>query len=341
MKLSTAATLAILGVASVTGAVLIHPQPLAAPAGSGQLVFPGLAKTLPQATRIRITGGASTGDIKTTTLELKDGHWGIAERGGYPAQPQKMRELFAGLSDLKLLEPRTSNPASFARLGVDDPNTPNSTANLIRVENTGGQSMATLILGHRSQRSAGGLSETVYVRRPDQTQSWLAEGQIPADSDPQAWLVREIANIPHASLAEIVVQRGADHMDFTRKGDAFIIAAPPPGKLDDYKVEQIGSALEGLTLSDVRPGKLPGTPLGTTVFTTTDGLVLTVTVNKDDKTVWASFAATGKGAEVYKPLAGWAYQLPEWRQSALMPAASEMVSAEPPKPAAAQPPAHR
>lgn len=334
MKLGTASALLLLGVITIGASVVLQPRPTAEPAGAGQLMFPGLEATLPQVTRLEVTGGAGNGKPRTSTLVLQNGQWGIAERGGYPAQPQKLREVFTGLGELKLLEPRTADPTLFGRLGVDDPAAPNSTATLLRAKTGSGAVLAELLLGHTSQRSQGGLPQSVYARRPAETQSWLAEGRIPVDADPTAWLVREIVDIPRARIAKAEVDRGADHLAFTRKGDAMTLDNPPAGKLDDYHVNEIGSALEGLTLADVKPGALPGTLLGTSVFTTTDGLVMSVTVDRDGKDVWASFAATGTGAAAFDKLKGWAYQLPEWRADTLVPAAATMLSTEPAKDAA-------
>ena len=46
-------------------------------------------------------------------------------------------------------------------------------------------------------RTQGNVPEEIYVRRPDDNQSWLAEGSLQADADPQLWLDRDIMNIGH------------------------------------------------------------------------------------------------------------------------------------------------
>lgn len=334
MKPATALVLAALGFASLAGALLLRPLQPTSLAGAGQKLFPGVAAQLPKASRIEIEGAASLGALRSTTLILRNGTWSIAERGGFRAQPPKLRELLAGLTELTLREPRTADPENFARLGVNDPASPNSTASLLRVKDEAGTLLAAVILGHRSQRS-GGQAEQVFVRIPGQTQSWLAEGHIPADSDPQAWLVREIIDLPGSRIATVTVQNGADHITFAHKPNGAegmtLTSPPPPGRLEDDHIDAIGTALEGLTLADVRPLPLPGTPVGASVFTLTDGLAITVTLNRDDKTVWASLSAAGPGAEAYGRLNGWAFQLPEWRQTSLVPAVSDLVANEPAK----------
>lgn len=331
MRGGLAVALLLLGGLAIGGTVLLRPVAPPVPQGAGQPMFPGLAAALPQAREIDVTGGG-----KATTLILKETPrgvvWGIAERGLYPAVPARLRELLAGLGELRLLEPRTADPALFARLGVDETAAQGSTAVLLRVKGDGGAVLAELLVGHRIQRSKGGLPEAVYVRRPGERQSWLAEGRLVADADPQAWLVREIVDIGRARIASVVVQRGADRLAFARRGEALTLLDPPLGKLDQFHVDEMGRALEGLTLADVRPGALPGAALGRAVFTTVDGLVMTVTVNRDDSAtpaaIWASFAAGGEVTAAYGGLAGWAFQLPAWRETSLVPRPSDMVEAE-------------
>jgi hypothetical protein len=326
MKPTTAIALLLLGAATVAAGVQLRPRVEAMPQGAGHLMFPGIADRLDRAQRIVVTGSG-----KTSTLVRQDGRWTLAERGSYPIQPPKMRSLLAGLVELRLLEPRTADPASLARLGVDDPASPSSTAVAMKVTTEDGTVLADLLLGHRSQRSQGGLPETVYVRRPAETRTWLAEGRIPGDADPQSWLIREVIDIPADSVAHIAVSHGMEKIEFVRSGDGMVLANPPAGKIDEYRLGEVAKALEGVTLADVRRGPLPGQSVGNVVFTTTAGLVIDASVAREDKQLWASFAAHGTGAEALQGLAGWAFHLPEWRQTALVPAISDLIGPEPVK----------
>jgi len=322
MKPATAFVCAVLGAAAVTGALYLRPPSAPIVAGQGDLVFPGLAEQLPDATRLSIISATNS-----VLMVRQTDHWSIADRDFYPAQTPKLRQFFAGLADLKLREPRTADPALFARIGVDDPATKGSTAILVKVESTNGDVLAQVILGHRSLRSQGGLPESVYIRRPGEEQSWLAEGKLAADADPQAWLPRDIVSIAHDKIAHVVVTRGASRVELAGAGGKFSLVGPPPGKIDDVRVDETGQALENLTLADVKKGDLPGTTQGQAVFTTTDGLAIAVTLAKDGKQVWASFAASGPGADAYKDLLGWAFELPEWREASLLPALADIVTA--------------
>lgn len=315
----------------------------------GTLVFPGLAAKLQSAEIVTITSKAQTLDIIK-----KDGIWGLASRGGYPVQQDRLRELLTGLTELRVTEPRTADPAQYARLGVDDPSLPITTANLVRVLDGKGTLIAELIVGHRRVRTSGTVPESIYIRRPGEAQSWLAEGRLPVDADPQLWFDRDITNIRMKDVAGVVSTRtGATPLEFGRDGDTLLLKSPADHpRLDEYRVEDVFRGLESLTLTDVKPlapngtPALPGQPVGTAVYTIADGMTVTVTVHREDVTVWTSFEADGTGdaqprAEaLQKRIGPWAYQVGAWKEKSFVPTLDELKSTEPDpdaKPDAAKP----
>jgi hypothetical protein len=293
----------------------------------GRLMFPDLAAKLQNAARIEIVH-----QDKTTTIARHGDTWGLADRGGYVVQPSKLRGMLTALTELRLVEPRTTDPAQFSRLGLEDPTEKAATSNLLRVLDGAGKPIVMLIVGHRRVRTQGNVPEQVYVRRPDDNQTWLAEGSLQVDADPQLWLERDIMNIDHARIASVAVQRGEQKLDFARDGQKLVVREPadhPP--LDDYKVDDVDRALELLTFQDVQTDKEPvGDQIGQSVYTTSDGMAVTATVFKGDKDIWARFAATGsdkskdEADKLNARLAGWTYQLGSWKEKALVPSLDDL-----------------
>jgi hypothetical protein len=300
---------------------------------AGTLVFPGLAEKLQKAAHVEIHHQGQVLDIS-----LANGKWGLADRGGYPVQQDRLRQLLTGLTELRITEPRTSIASEFARLGVEDPQASTANSNLLRVLDSSGAPLAELIVGHRRMRTQGNLPEAVYIRRPGEPQSWLAEGSLPVDADPQLWLARDIVNIDHSKIASVTVHRGDATLVFGRDGDKFVLKSPTDHpKLDDYKVEDVGRSLEQVTLTDVKPASQePGTKLGSADIVTTDGMKITVTVFKKDKDVWAQFAASGDGDAkkaadtLQAAIGGWAYQLGSWKEQAFTPSMDDLKADEAP-----------
>ena len=83
----------------------------------GKLMFPDLAPKLQDAARIEITHQG-----KTTAIVKHGDAWGLEDRGGYVVQASKLRGMLTALTELRLVEQRTTDPEQFNRLGLEDPN---------------------------------------------------------------------------------------------------------------------------------------------------------------------------------------------------------------------------
>jgi hypothetical protein len=302
----------------------------------GQLMFPDLAPRLKDATRVEITHQG-----KQTVVEKRsDGRWGIASMHDYPVQETKLRGVLTGLTELRLAEARTSDPAQFGRLGLDDPNGASSSADLLQVVDAAGKPIVAVIVGHRRVRGQANVPDEVYVRRPDGSQSWLAEGSLQVDFDPASWLDRDIMNIKHDRIAAVAVNDQA--LVFGRADGKFTLTKPAEHpKLEDYKVDDVARALETLTLQSVKiDADAPTTDAGRAVFTTSDGLAITVQLFHADKEVWARFAAAASSDDA-KPeadklnarLAGWTFEIGSWKEKSLVPTMDDLKAPEPTKPA--------
>jgi hypothetical protein len=101
-------------------------------------------------------------------------------------------------------------------------------------------------------------------------------------------------------------------------------------------VDDVARALETLTLQSVKAdADAPGTEAGHAVFTTDDGLAVTVRVFHADKEVWARFAAAAS-ADKAKPeadrlnsrLSAWAYEIGSWKEKSLVPAMDDLKAPE-------------
>ncbi len=356
----TLVILVILGVVAIAGGWYFGIDTLPTnqrSADAGKLMFPDLAPRLQQATKIEVVHQG-----KPTVIEQREVgdqvRWGLADRGGYPVQETKLRAMLTALTELRLVEQRTADPAQFATLGVEDPNAKDSNSNLLSVLDASGKPILALIVGHRRVRTSGNVPEEVYVRRPNENQSWLAEGSLEVDSDPQLWLDRDIMNIDHSRIAKVVVTHGDETLEFARANDKLGLKAPADHpKLDDYKLEDVSRALELLTFEDVHPDAAPpGDPVGKSVFSTSDGLTVTASVFRAppdaaakadavakpdaDRDVLARFDVTGdakakaEADRLQARLAGWTYQLGGWKQKSLVPSLEDLKAPAPEKPAA-------
>lgn len=338
MKPRTLVILVVLGIVAVGGGWYFGTarEPSEQRAyDTGKLMFPDLAPKLQDAARIDIVHQG-----RTTAIVKHGDTWGLEDRGGYVVQPSKLRGMLTALTELRLVEPRTKDPVEYSKLGLEDPDGKTAESNLLRVLDTSGRPIVELIVGHRRVRTQGNVPEQVYVRRPSDNQTWLAEGSLQVDADPQLWLERDIMNVDHGRIASVAVTHGETTLDFVRDGQKLVLKSPadhPP--LDDYKLDDVDRGLELLTFEDVQTDKQPvGNEIGQSVYTTSDGLAVTVKVFSGTKDIWARFTASGndktkdEADKLNTRLAGWTYQLGDWKQKALVPTLDDLKAPPPEKP---------
>lgn len=333
-------TLLLLGggaAATLGAALLLTPrQAERRDMAEGGLVFPGLADRLQHATRIEIRKADAT-----LTLARQGDVWVLPQKGNYPARSEKLREMLVGLTELRLAEPRTGDPAQYDRLGVEEPDKPGSTALLLRILDDAGQPIAALILGRRRVRTQGNVPESIYVRRPGEAQAWLAEGRLAADADPQLWLDRDIANLPQDRLRRVTIRRGGEPALVLARGEGpeakLQVEQPAGTPADETVLDEIARAFEMLTFLDVRPAaEAPGEPIAESRFELSDGLAVTVLPHLDQGDVWIRLRAEGgeEGARLAARWQPWVYQVGVWKLKAFAPRPDEL---KPPAAPAAAP----
>ena len=262
---------------------------------------PRAVRALPQLTGklgdlawLRLSRGGMTADFSAI-----GGRWVVVEKGNYPAAPDRLRGLLHGLADLVLAEPKTRRPDLLQRLDLDDPKNGRST--LVTVEDRIGETVAELIVGARRRGLPGGEQDGVYVRRRGDNQAWLARGALDVSGGVDAWLDRHILDIPPSRIASVALT-GADGATLTLKrgalGDFAVVDPPADAKFKPDALAAPASALADLELEDVRPAAdtpVPQQAAAHAVFTTTDGLSVTLQLFTRDKLDRLSVVASGSG----------------------------------------------
>jgi hypothetical protein len=332
--------------ASVAAIVLLTPEEAndIAPSGAN-LAFPGLAARLNDARSIEVRRHDGTLTVARQGADT----WVLPDRANYPVRPEKLREILVGLTELRLTEPRTANAEQLDRLGLEDPARPGATSSLLRVLDGTGAPIAELVIGRRRVRTQGNVPESVYVRRPNETQAWLAEGRLPVDGDPQLWIDRDLANIPRDRVRRVTIRRtGEPELVLARAGEVDakleVVAPADPPPLDEVSLDEVGRAFEFLTFLEVRPEQgTPGTLLGESRFELTDSLAILTRPHLDGETLWVRLEAEGdaEAARLNARWRGWAYQVGQWKEKAFLPRLADLrrqdqapAEAAPPEPPA-------
>jgi hypothetical protein len=257
-------------------------------------LYPSLKTEADSINAVRIF---KAGDTRVVELLRKDKDWTVTERGGYPADTSKVRKLIVALSDAKTVEEKTSNPASYATLGVEDMSDKESTG--VRLELAGGKTPINLIVGKAN-------ADKVFVRRVGEKPSWLLNTGIDAPQLIDAWLKRELIDVGGDRIQSAQVTVGDKSYTAAKSARAegdFKVEGLPKGKEANVgAASSFASALQGLNLSEVRTAQEFGSPppSATATLKTFDGLVAQVTGWVQDSKRYVAIATSFDEAQAQK-----------------------------------------
>jgi Domain of unknown function (DUF4340) len=279
------------------------------PHGVGLL--PSLANELNSVTALSVRRGSAT---STVTVHQQGGRWTVAERGDYPADVSKLRKLLLALSDAKIIEEKTSNPASFPIIGVEDPSAPGATGAEISVAAQDGKH--TVIVGKP-------VGEGNFARRGGENTSYIVEPGISFEAEPRYWIDSRLLDIAAASIQSIAVKLAAEITYTVHRvtaGDGnFALDGVPPGRkaTDSASLAPSPTTYSGLTADDVTPvGNIDFSKATVATVTLSDGNVITISGATSGDKHWVQLNAS-KDAALTAKAAGRAFELSSYRYDAI------------------------
>jgi hypothetical protein len=301
----------------------------AEPSAEGTLFLPQLASSLGAVSEIDLQKGAATPAV---TLHRAGEQWSVAQRADYPADAAKVHKLLLSLADAKIVEEKTSNPANFALIGVEDPAKPGAASTQITLVTKDGKH--SVIVGKP-------IGEGNFARRGGEDRSFTVAPGITADVDPKAWIDSRLLDVPVAQI-QSVEEKFATGPGYTvhrlKPGeDGFTLdGAPPAGrKLVDAKaLAPSGSALASLTADDVAAaGSIDFSKSSQAIFTLADGNVITVTGAAADDKRWIEVQST-KDTALNAKAQNRAFEVANYRFDAIFRPMEQLLVPKETKPAA-------
>ena len=252
----------------------------APPEEAGSELFPGLYDRMNDVRRVEVRGTESE-----AVFELRDDAWVSLDKGGYPIQDDNLRALLVGLAELEIIEAKTTNPASFDRLGVQPvggaPEAEDQSVE-VRVLDGAGEEVAALIVG---KTRSGGRGNTFSARRPAEDRAWLVEGKRPAlPTAPDTWLDKQVVKIERTEVAAARIEHADGEVLTISKESPEANFKPhelPEGRELSYDsvAGSVAGALQYVNFDDVIAAadfEAPGDPLAVTSLWTVDGMRVTV-----------------------------------------------------------------
>jgi len=320
---------------AISGALYLSAQRNRQRDTHGAALIPTLAGELNTVTALSVRRGSAA---PTVTVHEKDGRWTVAERGDYPADVTKLRKLLLALSDAKIVEEKTSNPANFAVIGVEDPSSPAATGAEISVTARDGKH--AVIIG----KPVGGGN---FARRSGGNASYSVEPGISFESEPRLWIDSRLLDVAVGGIQRIEVKPAAGPAytvhrmaaastnsgaaapansaaagaspAASKSDDNFTLDGVPPGRkaADSVQLAPSPTAFSGLTADDVTPADdIDFSKATVATVTLSDGNVITVSGAVVGDKHWILVKAS-KDAALDAKTAGRAFDVAGYRFDAI------------------------
>ncbi|HEV7359271.1 MAG TPA: DUF4340 domain-containing protein [Steroidobacteraceae bacterium] len=183
--------LLIAALVAISGALYLSTQRNLPRDVHGTSLWPALAGELDTVTSLSVLKGGATPSV---TVQKQGQEWTVAERANYPADVAKLRTLLLALSETKIREEKTSNPASYSIIGVEDPTKPGAAS--AQIDLTAKDGKHGVIVG---KSVAGGN----FVRRAGENTSYVVEPGITFEAEPRYWIDTRLLDIASDKIQSI------------------------------------------------------------------------------------------------------------------------------------------
>jgi hypothetical protein len=314
-------TLGIAAFLAIAGALYLSTQRNLPRDPHGSSLLPSLAAELNTVTSLSVSKG---GTSPTVTVHKQGEQWSVAERADYPADPLKLRKLLLALSDAKIREEKTSNPASYSIIGVEDPRKPGASGAQIELIAQDGKH--DLIIG----KSVGNGN---FVRLGGESTSYVIEPAISLEAEPRFWIDTKLLDVPADKIQSIESKpaTGPGYVLHRTPADApapaaapapsakFVLDAVPAGRqaADQQTLAPSATLLSNLAIDDVSPaGDIDFSKPDTVTITVSDGSVITLTGVVVGGKHWIQVSAP-KDASLSAKTSGRAFEIASYRYDGL------------------------
>lgn len=341
-----------LGIAAflaIAGALLLSTQRNLPRDPHGSSFLPSLAAELNTVTSLSVLKSSPTPAV---TIHKQGDQWTVAERADFPADVLKLRSLLQSLNDAKIREEKTSNPANYSIIGVEDPLKPRASG--AQIELITQNRKHDVIIG----KSVGNGN---YVRRAGESASYVIEPSILVETEPRFWIDTKLLDLPADKIQSIEAKPATGPGYFVHRtaagnkppdanapsaapvspapADKFVLDAVPAGRqaADPQTLANSATLLNNLTIEDVAPvGELAFSSPSRTTVTLSNGSIVTVTgIVLGDKH-WIEVSAP-QYASLKAKSSGRAFEIAGYRYESLFRPLEQMLmpKAAAPLPAAA------
>jgi hypothetical protein len=307
---------------------------------SGLPLLPTLASEMNTVTSLSVLKGSPT---PVVTVHKQGDQWTVAERANYPADVAKLRKLLLALSDAKIREEKTSDPANYSVIGVEDPTKPGATGTQIELIAKAGKQ--DVIVGKPVEQGN-------FVRRVGEKSSYIVEPGISLEAEPRYWIDTRLLDISADKIQSIqfkpetgpayTVRRVSEPAPKPDEGkkSKFVLEGVPSGRqaADSNALAPSPTTFSNLTDDDVSAlGDIDFSKPSAVTLTLSDGSVITLTGAAVGEKRWIQVAAP-KSAVLSAKANGRAFEIASYRYDQIFKPLDQLLVPKPTPAAKPTPP---
>jgi hypothetical protein len=205
---------------AICGALYLSSQRNLQHDTQGVLLLPSLAPQLDSVTDVSVRKGSET---PTVTVHRTGDQWSVTQLSDYPADLAKVHKLLLALSEAKIVEEKTSDPANYSIIGVEDPTKPGAAGAEVTLTAKDGKHV--LIVGKP-------IGDGDFVRRAGEVKSYSVAPSISVDTEPKAWIDARLVNVPGSMVQSVELKPAS--------GPGYVLrrvkpSEPKPSEADSQK----------------------------------------------------------------------------------------------------------
>ena len=242
----------------------------------------------------------------TVTLQKVSDIWTVAERNGYPADFNKIRELMTSLWEFKVVRQLDIGPSQFARLNILAPGKGDHSGVELDLSDASGKSVKNLIFGkpfgeegsgNEEEEGPSGNGRFVFDTSEKDKVYLSKESFNTVDASPKSWLDKEFIRANGVKAVERAASPDGDGWKISKKDEkaAWELADAKAG--ETLKPEALVSLANFTpTIEDVKPANAPDSETGlnkpvTAKVSTFDGFKYSLEIGQEgpDQTRFVRF----------------------------------------------------
>jgi len=338
--------------AFAAGSVIVSRDSGTGVRGEGRIMFPGLVTKVNDVRRVKVTRGTGSATLVGTTKNGKV-TWTLKELYDYPVPLISVRAVAAGLAQIAAIEAKTTRPAKYPKIQVEDPKGKKSKSARVELFDAKGGKLADIIVGMEKASFTG--PGQLYVRRPGEERAWLARGKVSVPEKLTGWVDQMIveADLPRLRESTIFIKDKNPLRVFKKKesDQDFVVE----GMAENYELkelfgaEDIARSIQNLGFMEVRPNKEIGIDLKQTPrvrHITFDGLIVEGWAKTVGKKHWFTFRARANPApladekvdkakiakevaKINRVNAGWAYTISDFETKNMFQTMAGLIQLKP------------